>query len=910
MKRIKYLSLFAALTLGSFFTAPEATAQNKLVDGSFPVIITPHNQIVSYLERTLCFQITANVPFTATTDTEWITVNQTADGTVYVHLQRNPVGGKRQGIVTFANAEEGITETLTITQTGDESVTELTQNDYVTPTGGSANTEQSGFPFSQSFDGNTATIWHSAYNGFAVSESTPAVLIYNFDNAEKIDFVEYVTRQSGGINGNFGKVKIYAQCGEEEGYTLVGEADWKQAAGTHRFNFETSLTNVKSIKFEVLDGASDNGKGPYASCAEMRFGINNRSSLFSIFKDSSLSALKEGVTQDDINAIDDDFVAPLAQALFDGTYDKNYRVADYICRISPQAFSDAMNAPGKYYDQNSGVTGINISKGKHAIAVSGLEEGESIPLHVIAWFEGKCSGNFDGGNPQEFDYTLTNGINIIDYPFAYDGLAYVCYYSDVNWDLKPAIKVHFINAEVNGYLSLDKTNEEMHQMCADAPNICMDVVGNNVHSIWTSRGVKDYFPNERSKGLYGNCVATDGTSLGYRQFIHVLDSLAIWEHEIIGLHKYNRTPNNFTCAYVNFTYYMFQGGRGVSFHVDQEPRVLSCKTLVYNDEDAIWGLSHEWGHQHQMLPYFCWSGLGEVSNNMKSYFNIMRMGYTNNRMTRTNDGTVDPNSQYANARNIFIKHDYSNVYADETKDAPPSLVSTKRQLAYENANELVSTKAREFALSMKDNTTITQYADDPTKAVSIHEVGVGETLCPFLFLYDYFIQNGVPDIAQDWYESLRQNDEPNGSQVEKQGAVDKYELLASAMNGNKNNKYDEFAEKYPTSCWNTEGYLVKGNHWYQNSAPFMMNWVRKVSRITKYNLLPYFERWGFFRQVAMRIGDYGNKWMIITPKMYNEFKADMDALVESGEIKAMPEGMVEAISNVQAKLQPKPVFPN
>lgn len=909
MKRIKYLSLFAAIALGSLFNAPEATAQNKLVDGSFPAIITPHNQTVSYLERTLCFQITANVPFTTTANSEWISVEQGTEGTVYVHLQANPLSAKREGSVTFSNEEQGIAETLVITQTGNESFNELPQDDFVTPTGGSANTEQSGLPFSQSFDGNTATIWHSAYNGFAVSESNPAVLIYNFDNAEKIDFVEYVTRQSGGINGNFGKVKIYAQCGEEEGYTLVGEADWKKATGTHRFNFETPLTNVKSIKFEVLDGASDNGKGPYASCAEMRFGINNRSSLFSIFKDSSLSELKEGVTQDDINAIDDDFVAPLAQALFDGTYDKNYRVADYICRISPQAFSDAMNAPGKYYDQNSGVTGINISKGKHAIAVSGLEEGESIPLHVIAWFEGKCSGNFDGGNPQEFDYTLTNGINIIDYPFAYDGLAYVCYYSDVNWELKPAIKVHFINAQVNGYLSLDKTNEEMHQMCADAPNICMDVVGNNVHSIWTSRGVKDYFPNERSKGLYGNCVATDGTSLGYRQFIHVLDSLAIWEHEIIGLHKYNRTPNNFTCAYVNFTYYMFQGGRGVSFHVDQEPRVLSCKTLVYNDEDAIWGLSHEWGHQHQMLPYFCWSGLGEVSNNMKSYFNIMRMGYTNNRMTGTKDGTVDPNSQYANARNIFIKHDYSNVYASEVKGAPASLNSTKRHLAYTYANELQSAKAREFALTMKDS-IITQYAVNPAKAVSIHEVGVGETLCPYLFLYDYFIQNGVPDIAQDWYESLRQNDEPNGSQVEKQGAVDKYELLASAMNGNKNNKYDEFAEKYPESCWNTEGYLVKGNHWYQNSAPFMMNWVRKVSRITKYNLLPYFERWGFFRQVAMRIGDYGNKWMIITPKMYNEFKADMDALVESGEIKAMPEGMVEAISNVQAKLQPKPVFPN
>ena len=905
MKRIKYLSLFAAIALGSLFNAPEATAQNKLVDGSFPAIITPHNQTVSYLERTLCFQITANVPFTTTANSEWISVEQGTEGTVYVHLQANPLSAKREGSVTFSNEEQGIAETLVITQTGNESFNELPQDDFVTPTGGSANTSQSTKPFSMSYDGNTATFWHSSWNpNFGLSESNPVVLIYNFDNAERIDYVNYITRSDGTPNGYFGKVKIYAQCGDEEAYTLISELDWQKTAGAHRYDFNTPLTNVKSIKFEVLSGSAN-----YASCAEMQFGINNRSTLFSIFKDSSLSELKEGVTQEDINAIEDDFVSSLAQALFNGTYDKNYRVADYICRISPQAFSDEMNAPGKLYDQNAGVTGISISKGKHAIAVSGLEEGQSVPLHVIAWFEGKCSGNFDGGNPVEYDYSLSNGINIIDYPFAYDGLAYVCYYSDVNWDLKPAIKVHFINAEVNGYLSLEKTNEEMHQMCADAPNVCMDVVGNNVHSIWTSRGVKDYFPNERSKGLYGNCVATDGTSLGYRQFIHVLDSLAIWEHEIIGLHKYNRTPNNFTCAYVNFTYYMFQGGRGVSFHVDQEPRVLSCKTLVYNDEDAIWGLSHEWGHQHQMLPYFCWSGLGEVSNNMKSYFNIMRMGYTNNRMTGTNDGTVNPNSQYANARNIFIKHDYSNVYASEVKGAPASLKSTKRHLAYTYANELQSQKAREFALTMKDS-IITQYAVNPAKAVSIHEVGVGETLCPFLFVYDYFIQNGVPDIAQDWYESLRQNDDPNGSQVEKQGAVDKYELLASAMNGNKNNKYDEFAEKYPESCWNTEGYLVKGNNWYQNSAPFMMNWVRKVSRITKYNLLPYFERWGFFRQVAMRIGDYGNKWMIITPKMYNEFKADMDALVESGEIKAMPEGMVEAISNVQAKLQPKPVFPN
>ena len=130
------------------------------------------------------------------------------------------------------------------------------------------------------------------------------------------------------------------------------------------------------------------------------------------------------------------------------------------------------------------------------------------------------------------------------------------------------------------------------------------------------------------------------------------------------------------------------------------------------------------------------------------------------------------------------------------------------------------------------------------------------------------------------------------------------------MNGNKNGKYTQFKNEYPTSCWITNEYLIEGNHWYQNSAPFMMNWVRKISRLSGYNLMPYFERWGFLRQTALYIGDYGNGWQIFTPAAYDEFKADMDALVESGEIQAMPEGMVEAISNVQTRIQPKPQFQN
>ena len=50
--------------------------------------------------------------------------------------------------------------------------------------------------------------------------------------------------------------------------------------------------------------------------------------------------------------------------------------------------------------------------------------------------------------------------------------------------------------------------------------------------------------------------------------------------------------------------------------------------------------------------------------------------------------------------------------------------------------------------------------------------------------------------------------------------------------------------------------------------------------------------------------------------MYDEFKADMDALVTSGELKTMPEGMVEDISNMRNlneagdKWFPTPNIPN
>lgn len=96
----------------------------------------------------------------------------------------------------------------------------------------------------------------------------------------------------------------------------------------------------------------------------------------------------------------------------------------------------------------------------------------------------------------------------------------------------------------------------------------------------------------------------------------------------------------------------------------------------------------------------------------------------------------------------------------------------------------------------------------------------------------------------------------------------------------------------------------------ENTVPFILNWIRKTSRLSGYNLWPYFERFGFLRTIALYIGDYGNFWYVMNDEIYDEFKADMDALVESGELKAMDENLVKAIFYCPDDWQPVPNIAN
>lgn len=893
MKNFTLKNLIAGVALSAFMLSGSAVAQSALPTDAQPMIVIPHNQTVNYKERTLCMKVVANVPFEVTGGQSWLSVRQGTDGTVYIHVDENADPEQRMAVLMFANAENGIQQTMAITQKPNTAA-DLIEN-AVMPSSctdnGHANVYSDG-DINNTLDGNTSTLFHSPYSG-GISSSNPAILTYNFTNPDRIDYINFVPRTDGG-NGAPGNVELYIKRKGESAYTLHGAYDWEMSTATRTVTFEGGLTDVSSIQLKILTG-----KNGYASLAEVEFrkDISDVSLYSNIFADDVLSSLKPGVTLDVIDTISVDAIRALAKQLYMGNYNKNYRVASYPCHLSPFVQSELWNSPGKYYDQMAGVTGINISKGKNLVMVSGIPDDLTAQLKVVAWYAKELDEEGKGGGPATYTYSLENGLNLINFKSDFDGLAYISYYSDDAPTNHPDIKVHFVNGQIQGYLSPDKTNEEMLLLCQNAPNTCMDLVGDKVHSVWTSKGLANY------------CKASDGSSLGFIQYINLLDSLVGWEHDLLGLTKYGRTPDNRTMAYVNYTYYMFQGGYGVSFMYNQESRVLNCRTMIYNDDDAIWGLSHEWGHQHQMTPYFCWAGLAEASNNMNSCYNVLHMGYTGNHGARIQNNWT-----------AMYKHFFQNgALSNDTASARIKAYTKISDYAW--CPEIQDTIRAQYNRYVNGDGAylIPSYATDRDHGVSINEVYVEELTAPFFMLYCYFSDkdnaNYVKDFQEDLYESLRQSDNDNGSAIEPdyeagvkkaKTTVDKYELLCSAQNGNKNGAYQKFIDAYPSSVWTTHNFITPTSVWTQNSVPAMFNYVRKASKLSGYNLYPFFERCGFMRTIVMTIGDYGDKGVALLNSMRDEFKADMDAL----GLKTLTDEQIEAITSAEIPNFPVPNFPN
>ncbi|MFI3244467.1 MAG: M60 family metallopeptidase [Akkermansia sp.] len=330
-----------------------------------------------------------------------------------------------------------------------------------------------------------------------------------------------------------------------------------------------------------------------------------------LFANPMATKLKAGVTAEQVKAMDNPVLRKAAKKMLGNKYNKKYRCAVFPAMHNPAALGEELSI-GEGYSFYQGVTGVILDQGENVVIVDGIPDGVEAAIVVPDWMrrpadESKPTEDPNGWSLKKKAYPIKNGVNKLN--IEKEGLAYVIYFFDDIKD-KPALKIHFVNAKVNGYFDGRKqSNEEWNKLLDNAKYPIMDAIGKYIQVGYPVEAFKKY--------SYGKGV----------ELIKSYDDMLQAQYDLMGWTKYNRIPKNRLLSRVNFNYYMFRDNDGVAYMGG--PGYLYAMGLVTDPAvvtkgDPCWGFNHEVGHAHQLYPHFKWGGMTEVSNNMCSlYVNIL-----------------------------------------------------------------------------------------------------------------------------------------------------------------------------------------------------------------------------------------------------------------------------------------------
>lgn len=306
------------------------------------------------------------------------------------------------------------------------------------------------------------------------------------------------------------------------------------------------------------------------------------------FTDNLCSALKDGVTEGQVIAMRNPVLKSLATAMLEGSYSTDYRLGEY------KAFRDLWDLRSELkvqhgYNNHENPTGIYFKKGeKVAVIVDGVNS--SVQLQIR---------NFGPTNFDRSYYTLQPGVNLITPTTSGNG--YIDYWgSKDSYQNMPKVKMHVVNGIQNGYFDITKgqTNEDYQRILANAKGECLDFVGEYVQTVFPIDVLKRNTPDG-----YWNL----------KQF----DSIVYYEHQMMGMFKYNRTfPNHqavITVAKSGGLYHASNDGCCIPYSVLSQPTTSNPNYFDY------WGMAHELGHNNQ-TDGILWVGLTEVTNNIQSAY--------------------------------------------------------------------------------------------------------------------------------------------------------------------------------------------------------------------------------------------------------------------------------------------------
>ena len=527
-----------------------------------------------------------------------------------------------------------------------------------------AGSYQSGEEAKYAIDGNYNTMWHSSYN----STTFPVTFTIKLKEISHVDYVKYVPRCDGSQNGNWVQVEVlYSE--KTTGSTFKSVGTFVPNGTSVASEFDLGGVECGQIRFKISRGYFN-----VASAAEIEvYQIDNtkRDAFAAYFADDLYSELKPEVTSSE--GIEDADVKQLVDNLLtDAEAYKKFRVGEYEAYM-PTSTLRSMLKVSSQYNNYENPTGIYLKAGESCIVVASGIGSSAVGLKIKNWYT----------NENSSEYGLKNGFNYIT--AASEGNVFVDYYT-ANYETAPNVKLHFINAPVQGYWDQETmTNADWVAMLKDKSADDHSII------ITRSKHAQTAYPVSAWKQ---HCPTNVDSTMTLYQKVQ-------WaERDILGLERYGKQVKNRQLFYATNYGFMAAGGEGSYCHYNSLGGIMCPDAKSFD----FWGVGHEWGHNNQVTPGFKWSGCGETTNNI--YAAWAQLHGTGNRhslrLEDENSGVGEYSGMRGGRFQTYFEEGLRKGVAWQLQDGPdyhgatPNTVTVQGQDADGKSTGTVTTTSRNY----------------------------------------------------------------------------------------------------------------------------------------------------------------------------------------------------------------------
>ncbi|MFV0555284.1 MAG: M60 family metallopeptidase [Mangrovibacterium sp.] len=564
--------------------------------GSTPTILLSRKDISIGCDTTaLRITVVSNVDYEMIkSDDAWFSYTEETDADGVKHLlipvKPNKGSSQRVGYITFDSDVDEADNLMTITQSNKRLTYETAGLDgvggnieipIVSATSSGAYGENR---IPKSYDGDVLSYFQSKWVN---PQDSLITLEYTLNSSTTLSYFQYTPYSADELKA-FKQVQVFAKSKGEADYTYMKTVKF---SGTATQTVKLEVENPVSIKLQVdsvmgsplpKDSLSTTAEDRIvsAACAEIAF-YSTEALYDAIFTGASCAALQEGVTIEQILAMEDEYYREIAYHLYYNTYEMD-RVRSYEpCNSISQ---DIYSMKAGQYGLLSNATGIYVKSGEKIVVLAENIESKNVYIRLI-----------NPAAPAEYStYQVADGI--ISFTMNFAGHLYVDYHTvDAAGE---SVSIHISGGVCNGVFRKGDTSFNKNKSASEY----IDLMGEKAHLLY------------RKVDLSSNASTLNTLLEKYDQIISL-------QQKFTGITKYEVQVKNKLSfiAVENPTHYV----KTYIELANNEMEYLCTATKITGE--YLWELSHKIGKVNIIAP-MNYTSLTETMPNLYTLYVEEQLG--------------------------------------------------------------------------------------------------------------------------------------------------------------------------------------------------------------------------------------------------------------------------------------------